>query len=211
MAEEHIDLGSVEPASAPPASAERRRLRSRTIVLGTLGLVSAVAVLAGCLFGARVIGQKDPSLTTPATIGAFTRDTRGGAQTADDLSTALAAGVGLDRTVGAVYTDPAAADRSVLLAAGIGLTLSPSSKLDRAMDLLSDSTGGVTGRRGVDPGGLGGLMSCGTVPAASDAPAMTVCGWADYGSVAIALFPRRDISESATLMRQFRLAIQHRT
>ena len=35
-------------------------------------------------------------------------------------------------------------------------------------------------------------------------------GWADYGSLAMAMFPERDIDESARLMRDLRSAIQHR-
>lgn len=212
MAEEHIELGSVEPTTppqdAPPPS---RRFRTRTIVLGAVGLAGAAAVVTSCVFGARVLSQKDATLTTPDTIGAFTHNTGSGAETAADLGTALGAGVGLDNTVGAVYTDPSAADRSILFAGGTRLSLSPSSELDSALDLLDDNTGKVTGRREVDAGELGGVMKCGTVPASVDVPAMTVCGWADYGSVAITLFPNRDVTESAGLMRQFRSAIQHRS
>jgi hypothetical protein len=210
VAEEHIELGSVAPPAPQAAQPPGRRLRTRTIVLGGVGLVAVAAVVTGCVFGARVLSQKDATLTTPDTIGAFTHNTGSGAGTAADLGTALGAGVGLDRTVGAVYTDPSAADRSVLFAGGTRLSLSPSSDLDSALDLLDDNTGKVTGRHEVDAGHLGGVMKCGAVPAAVDAPAMAVCGWADYGSVAIALFPNRDVNESARLLRQFRSAIQHR-
>jgi len=33
---------------------------------------------------------------------------------------------------------------------------------------------------------------------------MTVCGWADHGSIAVALFPGRTLDEAADLMRQMR-------
>lgn len=230
MAEEHIELGPVtgpdtgdrDPSTSPPhasdasppggGTAQPRAglLRPRTIVLGALGLLGTAAVITSCVFGAKVFSQKDATLTPPDAIGAFTHDTGGGARTADDLSTALGAGVGLTDTVGAVYTDPAATDRSILFAGGTGLSLSPSSKLDEALDLLSDSTGGVADRHEVPAGDLGGVMTCGTVAATADGPAMAVCGWADYGSVAIALFPQRPVAESADLLRRFRTAIQHR-
>jgi len=37
-----------------------------------------------------------------------------------------------------------------------------------------------------------------------------VCGWADHGSLAIVLFPRRAVDESADLLLQMRGAMQHR-
>jgi hypothetical protein len=39
---------------------------------------------------------------------------------------------------------------------------------------------------------------------------MTVCGWADHGSLAVAMFPGRGIDESAGLLRKMRDAMQRR-
>jgi hypothetical protein len=61
---------------------------------------------------------------------------------------------------------------------------------------------------GVEAGSLGGTMQCGTT--ASTDGDISVCGWADHGSLAVALFPGRTEDESAALMRTFRDAAQKR-
>ena len=37
---------------------------------------------------------------------------------------------------------------------------------------------------------------------------MTVCGWADHGSLVMLIFLSRDFAESATLLRDFRAALR---
>ena len=54
----------------------------------------------------------------------------------------------------------------------------------------------------MDAGELGGVMKCGT--SVSQDGDITVCGWADHGSVALAMFPGRTVDESAGLFRQIR-------
>ncbi|BCB84501.1 hypothetical protein Psuf_018140 [Phytohabitans suffuscus] len=60
----------------------------------------------------------------------------------------------------------------------------------------------------MDAGGLGGVMKCGE----SVAPEgnTTVCGWADHGSVVLALLPGRTQDEGGALLRQIRGSIQKR-
>ena len=45
-------------------------------------------------------------------------------------------------------------------------------------------------------------MKCGTTK--TDAGDLTVCGWADHGSLALAMFDNRSEAEAAPLMRQIR-------
>lgn len=183
--------------------------RTRRIVLNTL--------LAVGLAGAAVLGytawrigtQKDATLTAPAQVAGLRMDnTENGRSTAEYLATAISADVDLDQTVGAVYTDPAAADRSVLFFGGTTLIWTPESDLDTAFNLISDDQGSVSGLHQVGAGDLGGTMKCGTTSTGDGD--ITVCGWADHGSLALAMFPNRDEAESADLLRQIRSAAQTR-
>ena len=45
-------------------------------------------------------------------------------------------------------------------------------------------------------------MKCGTTR--TDDGKMPVCGWADHGSVGLAMFPQRSESEAAAILREIR-------
>ena len=51
-------------------------------------------------------------------------------------------------------------------------------------------------------------MKCGSTP--TDDQEMPVCGWADHGSIAVALFPGRTVDESAELLVELRAELQQR-
>lgn len=208
MASEPFD---VTPAPDPPADVlpTRRGSRSRRIVLAALLAVGLAGSTALGLAAWRVAEQKDAVLGTPAQVGELRRDdSPRAATTADYLRTALAAKVDLDDVVGAVYSDPGRAQRAVLFFGGTTLLWTPERDLDTVLELVSDETGAVTDLRAVAPGGLGGVMKCGAVDA--EGARMAVCGWADHGSIAVALFPERQPAESAELLRRMRDAAQQR-
>ncbi|MCA2217919.1 hypothetical protein [Jidongwangia harbinensis] len=183
--------------------------RTRLIVLGVLlvlGLAGA-AVIGWTAW--RITSQKDATLTVPPQVAGLKLDESANAQTtAEYLTNAIAADVDLDETVGAVYTDPAAANRSVLFFGGTTLIWTPGSDLDTAFELISDEEGAVTGLHEVPTGDLGGTMKCGTT--ASGDGNMAVCGWADHGSLALAMFPNRSEADSAALLREIRAEAQTR-
>ena len=52
-------------------------------------------------------------------------------------------------------------------------------------------------------------MKCGTTK--SDGTDMPVCGWADHGSLALAMFPGRTETDSAKLLQDIRSAAQTRS
>lgn len=207
-----IDLGDDPFVLTGPDDTEPERAslsRTRTIVLGALLAVG----LAGAGFIAttvwRVSAQKDATLTAPPEIATLRIDeSDNGLQTADYLTTALAAEVDLEKTVGAVYTDSEAGNRGVLFFGGTGLIWTPEADLDTAFDLISDDQGAVTGLHDVEPGALGGTMKCGTTK--SDEADIVVCGWADHGSLALGMFPNRSGADSAKLFLEIRSAAQTR-
>jgi hypothetical protein len=180
---------------------------ARTVVLASLLLVSLAGASALAWFGWQVNTQRQTTLSTPSKIGALTLDdSEQATSTADYLQSALSAEIALDKAVGAVYNSTD--ERSVLFFGGTTLLWSPESDLDSSFDLVSDDKGTVSDLKEVDAGDFGGVMKCG-VSKSTDGD-MTVCGWADHGSIALALFPSRTESEAAPLMRELRSAIQTR-
>jgi hypothetical protein len=174
-----------------------------------------ISLLAIALAGVVALGyawwqmstEKDATLSTPAQIGPLRLDdSANGQQTADYLQTALSAEITLSNTAGAVYTDGSGG--SILFFGGTATIWSPEKSLNSAFGLISDKQGAVTGLHDVDPGKLGGTMKCGITN--SDGGTLPVCGWADHGSLALAMFPGRSESDSATLLRQIRDATQKR-
>jgi hypothetical protein len=180
----------------------------RRILLTALLAIGLAGAAALAYAGWQIGSQKDATLTTPATIGPLHLDeSEDGRSTADYLQTALAAEVDLDKVIGAVYLD--GTSKNVLFLGGTGLIWTPETDLDAAFSLIADNEGAVTGVHKVDAGKLGGTMKCGTTK--SDDGDLTVCGWSDHGSLALAMFTNRSESDSATLLRQVRDAAQKRS
>jgi hypothetical protein len=206
-----IEIG--EPFDLTPADdehaeqASKRRSPIRRVILLAL-LVIALAGLGTLAYAGYQIGtQKNATLSTPAQIGNLRLDTSDdGLQTAEYLQTALDADVNLNKTTGGVYTD--SAGHSVLFFGGTATIWSPDSQLGNAFDLISDKQGAVTNLHDVDAGPLGGTMKCGTTK--SDDGSLAVCGWADHGSLALAMFPNQPESAAAPLLRTIRDATQKR-
>ena len=203
------ELSIMEPAPADVPQPRRRWSRNRWLFLGSLAAV--VLLLLGILgpIGYRALTRENVSLTTPGSVAGLTLDTSDDAkQTAEYLRTAVAARVALDTTVGAVYQDPTSKDRKVLFFGGTNLDVSPAHQLDTAFGLLNDATGTVIGVHDVPAGPLGGVAKCGS--SQGDGGAMPVCGWADSGSLAMALFPGRTIDDAGKLLIDLRAAMEHR-
>jgi hypothetical protein len=192
-------MSSPGQAATPP--------RFRKIMLAALLAVALVGLVLIAVAGWRVVSQKDATLAAPSQIGSLRLDqSADGRTTADYLQTALSAAVDLDQAVGAVYRD--AGGRDVLFAGGTALIWRPADALDAAFGLVADDQGAVTGVHPVAAGSFGGTMECGTTQTGDGA--MPVCGWADHGSVALAMFPQRSEAEAARILRTIRDSAQSR-
>ncbi|HCT77311.1 MAG TPA: hypothetical protein DGT23_12110 [Micromonosporaceae bacterium] len=202
------ELIALEEAPLEEESPQRpRRWWIAGAVFGTLAIVT-LATMGPATW--RIIAQKDATLTMPAAVGNLTRDDSTEAkETATDLVTALRAEIELDKSEGAIYTDPAVGPgKSVMLFGGTTLLWSPEKELDTVLKLMEDAGDGIKDLKEVDAGPLGGIMKCGGT--GTDNSPMAVCGWADHGSIALALFPGRTATDAAVLMQQFRTATQSR-
>ncbi|NGM15509.1 hypothetical protein [Verrucosispora sioxanthis] len=208
LTDEPIELSDREP----PAGADRPDVRSRRrrlAVVVVLAIVALVGVGALGSWGWRIVQQKDARLALPEQVSGLRLDSSDrAASTADYLRSGLAADIELDSSFGAVYQDPAEARRSVLIFGGTTLLWQPERDLESLFELMADETAAVTGLRGVSPGRLGGVMKCGST--GGEGGDFAVCGWADHGSVVLAMFPGRSIDESAGLLRQLRESMQSR-
>ncbi|GAB1690020.1 hypothetical protein [Krasilnikovia sp. M28-CT-15] len=198
---------ATETAGAEASAPSGPRRRARTIALTSLLAVGVAGAVAAGFVGWRIISQKDATVAAPAQVADLPRDdSDNGRSTAEYLQTALVAEVDLDDTVAAAYQDPAG--RGVLFVGGTGLVWQPEDELTKAFRLVSDAQGAVTHVHEVPAGPLGGTVKCGRTP--TDDGDMAVCGWADHGSVALALFPKRSEDESAKLILSVREAAQKR-
>ncbi|WP_320066606.1 hypothetical protein [Micromonospora sp. RTGN7] len=207
LSEEPIRLSNRDSEDAPRRDAPRSR--RRRIVLSVVLAAGLAGAGALGVAGWRVVQQKDARLSAPTTAADLRRDDSERARsTADYLRDGLSADIDLDRSLGTVYRDPADDKRSVLLFGGTTLLWQPERELDILFGLMADETGKVTGLREVPAGRLGGVIKCGTT--SGDGGDFAICGWADHGSVALAMFPGRPVDAAAELMRRIREDVQTR-
>ncbi len=183
--------------------------RGRFIVLA---VALVILVGAGLVFGPtawRLYHDSGAVIDTPQQVAGLTRDDSDLARIAvDNQRTAMSARVSLDHTVGAVYVGAGGRAQSVIFTGGTGALLEPATSLNALFDLITDQEGSVEHIREEAAGPLGGVLKCGS--SRTKDIALTVCGWADHGSLALALFFGRDIDESARLFLDMRSAMQHR-
>ncbi|MEU9509767.1 hypothetical protein AB0D32_26190 [Micromonospora sp. NPDC048170] len=207
LTDEPIQLSNRDPDAGPERRATRsRRRRVAWAAAAAVGLAGA-AVLGTA--GWRVAQQKDADLATPDRVAGLVRDDSDRARsTSDYLRSGFAADIDLDSSFGTVYRDPADDKRSVLVFGGTTLLWQPERDLDSLFGLLTDETGKVTGLREVPAGRFGGVMKCGTT--SGDGGDFAVCGWADHGSVVMAMFPSRSVDDAGGLFRKMREEIQTR-
>jgi hypothetical protein len=203
----NADPFDITPPGPDQPPAPVMRTRTRKILLGSLLAVAAAGIVVIGVAGWQIGSQKDATLIAPPEVAGLRLDqSEDGKSTADYLQTALSAGTGLDKAVGGVYVG--ADGRDVLFFGGTALIWTPENDLKSAFALIDDEQGAVTNVHDVPAGHFGGTMRCGTTK--TDDGEMPICGWADHGSLAVAMFPKRTEAESATLLREIRENAQSR-
>ena len=161
--------------------------------------------------GHRAVRQAETgAVGAPAHVAGLTLDRQSNASdTAEYLRSAVAAGMNLDSSVGAVYSDGSGDAHSVIFVGGTTTAGSTSARLKSLFGLLDDGTDGVANVTHEQAGKLGGLVDCATTtetttrtaPMRARPEAMAACGWADGDTVGLALFPNRPISEAVGALR----------
>ncbi|WP_433387036.1 hypothetical protein [Micromonospora sp. KLBMP9576] len=207
LTDEPIQLSNRDPEPGPARRGARSRRRRVALAAAAVVGLAGAAVIGSA--GWRVAQQKEADLATPDRVAGLVRDDSDRARsTSDYLRSGFAADIDLDSSFGTVYRDPADDRRSVLVFGGTTLIWQPERDLDSLFGLLTDETGKVTQVREVPAGRLGGVMKCGTT--SGDGGDFAVCGWADHGSVVMAMFPGRSVGDAGGLFRTMREEIQTR-
>lgn len=190
--------------------------------------VKKVALVCGALAGVALLGsavvygptvvrvsqQSGTTVATPPQVGGFTLFSTDDAQkTAEYVRDAVVTEVSLDKSLGAIYRDQngASESRTVILVAGTGRIWKPERSLDGAFKAVEGPDAGDAGIHSVhdvDAGTLGGVARCGEI-VDKDGP-IAVCGWADNGSLGVALFPSRPVAEAEKALLVLRTAVEHR-
>ncbi|MET7423053.1 hypothetical protein [Dactylosporangium sp. NPDC005555] len=188
--------------------------------------VKKVAIVCGALAGVALLGsavvygptvlrvtqQSGTKVSTPTQIGAFTLFSTDDAQsTAEYVRDAVVTEVSLDKSVGAIYRDQNGPSevRTVILVAGTGKIWKPERSLEGAFKAVAggDATG-IGNVHDVDAGDLGGVARCGEIEDKDGA--IAVCGWADNGSLGVALFPGRQVADAEKAFLELRAAVEQR-
>jgi hypothetical protein len=205
--------GSVPPGSVdtwgayPPPPPPPKSRRTLWIVLAVvIALLAAAAIAAVVWIVPAVTGalnEQNATLSTPATLAGLTKSTDPKRQaTAEDLKKQLAAQLPKSKgAIAAFYDDPADKTKLVMLWGVTAPISSPKKELDAAFDSSASSLS-VTNVHKVDAGPLTGEAECGD--GKTDELDLTLCGWADHGSLALAVFFNRDATSSAALFKQIR-------
>jgi hypothetical protein len=207
----HASAVDTQELDAVPAADKASRRRAVWITIAAVAALVAVVVPVIMHF----VSGNPPRLHTPVQLAGLNRDDQSdAADTANYLQNAIAAGMGLQNAVGAVYTDGRGAAHSVIFVGGATSEGGEDKRLTRLFGLLNDATDGLTAIAAQPAGALGGTVKCGLATdtgsnrASTGSMEMAVCGWADNDTVGIAMFPNRPVAEAAKLLRQMRPAIQ---
>jgi hypothetical protein len=195
---------------APPSrGVVRRRRRRWPWVVLTISLLS-VACCCGipALIAKPFIDEYPAKVATPAQAAGLVRvDDAAARRLIIDMKRRVRSEYLLAEDVfAAVYTEPETDGENVNLLGAARLTLDPDKDLKSALGKLSRFT--VTESRPLDAGRLGGELRCGQ---ASGEDSTVVCGWADHGSIGVAVFTGRSTEESAELLRGLRAAVVTRS
>ncbi|MEV4515042.1 hypothetical protein AB0K00_39550 [Dactylosporangium sp. NPDC049525] len=200
------------PAYTPPPPAPPRKRRGLKITLGIIGALFLVCAVLSCVFLYPVISAGNTSVTAPATLpGGLSKQTSDEMQKiVDEMERDLRNDVGnVDQVAAGIYSD-GDPQKLVVLVAATSTVLFPDDEVDDAFSGFSatGAGGGLGGQTSYPAGDLGGTVKCAN--GTEGELAMTLCAWADHGSVGIAIFIGRELKESADLFLQIRSAVETR-
>jgi hypothetical protein len=213
---------------APPAQQQGGRGSMVALVVGIVALVVVALGIGGVLLVRA--GDEDPAdpvvapsvtatpgptgdptptpdedaeypatINLPQTVAGLTKvDNAELNKTANDTALQIKNDTNADSAVAGYYAPSGDMTKAVGLIGATGRITDPEGELDDAFA----GEMAVSGVQDVDAGPLGGDMRCGNT--ANNGQALTVCGWADGGSLMLGIFANRSLTDSATLFRQIR-------
>lgn len=199
------------PVYNPTPPVPPKKGKGLKITFSIIGAVFLICAIAACVFLYPVFSEGSAHVSAPATLpGDLKKDDSAEMQkVVDEMESDLRNDVGsVDEVAAGIYSsgDP---QKLVIIVAATSTILFPDSELDDAFKGFNDSSNaGLTTQTEYDAGKFGGKLKCST--GTSDEVKMTLCAWADHGSVGIGVFINRDSAESAAMFVQIREAVQTR-
>jgi hypothetical protein len=200
--------GYAPPRSAPPPPQYRRRRRKWPWVLLFL-----FALCAGCCGGAYAIARPYWD-EYPATAeidakvaGLNPVEDKTAQKTADRLRKAVESDQVDEARFTVVYADPGNKQSRVTVFGTTRFITDPKKDLDAAMGKLTADLQ-LANLREVDAGALGGEQRCGT--GKLDGKAVSMCAWADHGSMGVAVFAARTVEASSPILQNIRAGVIQR-
>lgn len=197
--------GQPPPGYRPPPPQFRPRKRRWPWVMLLL-----FALCAGCCGGsyawARPYWTQYPaSVQADATVPGLTRTNDTAAKkAATDLQKALTSDHLDESGFTVTYQDAGNKQLRVLVAGATRFITDPTRDLEASVRKLPPALQ-VGAVRDVDPGVFGGEQRCAT--ARYDSRSAAVCGWADHGVIALAVFPGKSVEQAASLTQNIRGSI----
>lgn len=107
----------------------------------------------------------------------------------------------VDDAFAALYDDPKARERQMVVFGATAFVLDPAGELDKQIKRAGDTLSGVTS---YPPGVMGGRLKCANGRDDKDKP-VVLCAWIDHGSVGVGMcYGRRPMDQCAALLGTLR-------
>jgi hypothetical protein len=152
--------------------------------------------------------QYPASVQVDATVPGLTRTNDTAAKkAATDVQKALTSDHLDESGFTVTYTDASNKSLRVLVAGATRFITDPTRDLEASIGKLPAALQ-VGTVRDIDPGTFGGEQRC--AAARYDSRSATVCGWADHGVIALAVFPGKSLEQAGTLTHNIRGSIVRR-
>jgi hypothetical protein len=195
-------------AGAPPP-APRKRRRGLKITLAVLAVLALLCVGGGLILGLPILKEWPATLRTPDSLAGQPRlSTPELDKSAETISSDLKKQTHAQDTVAAFYGTKDNPEHVFAVVGVTTLILDPKKDLADAFNGASEGEMKFPEIKDVDAGPLGGIMRCGS-SAISNVP-LTMCGWADHGSLVLGLFFRANVEEASAKLRDVRRTILKR-
>ncbi|MEV4137825.1 hypothetical protein AB0J72_37350 [Dactylosporangium sp. NPDC049742] len=207
-----------QPAAAPfpgqgpafPPPPPPRRGKGLKITLGILGALFLICAVGCGVFLYPIIDASGTTVTAPETLpGGLKKETSDEMQTiVDQMERDLRNDVGdVDQVAAGIYStgDP---QKLVVIVAATSTVVFPDDEIEDAFKGFNSTGGSVGGQTSYPAGDLGGTVKCAS--GTEDELPMTLCAWADHGSVGIGVFIGRDLEDASSLFLQIRPAVESR-
>jgi hypothetical protein len=196
------------PALPPPPV--RKRRTGLKITLSVVGAVLVLCAVGGFLVAKPILDQYPATLTAPQTVAGMSKQTDPSLATAaEQMVTSLTTTLHPSSAIGAFYAPNNDRNQLVLIAGVTSLIFSHGKQIDDAFAGESRSGIPMSGIATVDPGPMGGEAKCGDGMGGTGT-LVSLCVWADYGSLGLVVAYNRQPAEAAELMRRMRAEVLHR-